>query len=276
MIYHNNKMSESKYKKLKEIISGLKQVAVAYSGGVDSTFLLKVSSDVLGENVLAITARSATLPGKELHEAECMAKSFKVNHLIIDSDELENPDFTKNPPDKCYVCKKIRFSSLIKIAKENGFTHVIDGENHDDHKDYRPGSKAARELGVRSPLSESGLTKNDIRELSKKIGLPTWDKPAYACLATRIPYNTTITGEKLRQVNEGEEFLRNLGFSPQLRVRHYGDSARIELDPEDIPGITKASTRKKVVNYFKTLGFKFVTIDLEGYIMGSLNKTIRT
>ncbi|MBT3312049.1 MAG: ATP-dependent sacrificial sulfur transferase LarE [Desulfobacterales bacterium] len=269
-------MSESKYKKLKEVISGLKQVAVAYSGGVDSTFLLKVASDVLGENVLAITARSATLPGNELQDAESIAKTFNVKHLIIDSDELENPDFTKNPPDKCYICKKIRFSGLIKIAKENGFTHVIDGGNADDHKDYRPGSKAARELGVRSPLSESGLTKDDIRKLSKKLKLPTWDKPANACLATRIPYNIPITIEKLMQVNDGEEYLRGLGLSPQLRVRHYGDSARIELDPEDIPGITEASTRKKVVNYFKTLGFKFVTIDLEGYIMGSLNKTIRT
>ncbi len=269
-------MSESKYQKLKEIISGLKSAAVAYSGGVDSTFLLKVASDVLGKNVLAVTAKSATLPGKELFEAEKMAKTFGVKHLIVDSDELENPDFTENPPDKCYICKKIRFSGLIKIANKNGFTHVVDGENHDDHKDYRPGSKAARELGVRSPLSESGLTKDEIRKLSKKQKLPTWDKPAHACLATRIPYGIPITIEKLMQVNKGEEYLRELGLSPQLRVRHYGDLVRIELDSVDIHKVSEISMRQKVVNNFKTLGFKFVTIDLEGYIMGSLNKTIRT
>jgi uncharacterized protein len=196
--------------------------------------------------------------------------------LLVETHELDIPEFVGNPKDKCYICKKSRFGRLLELARERGFNFVADGENLDDHGDYRPGIRATRELGVRSPLSEAKLSKGEIRLLSKKLNLPTWEKPAYACLASRIPYHSPITAEKLRQVDDGEEFIRSMGLSTQVRVRHHGDIARIELDQEDIPKLLDGTVRNRVVDFFKRLGFEFVTLDLEGYSMGSLNRAITT
>ena len=275
MIYQQETM-KAKYEKLKAVISDLKKVLVAFSGGVDSTFLLKTAKDLLGkENVFAVSAVSPTTPLQEQRDAQIFAEAFGVNHLMIETGELDIPEFVKNPPNKCYICKKHRYSCLVTIACEKGFNVVVDGENADDQIDYRPGSQAAKELGVKSPLRESGLTKKEIRSLSKELGLPSWNKPSFACLASRIPYHELITAEKLRQVDEGEEFLRKLGFIPQLRVRHYGNMARIEFDAKDFQILTKDDIRISIVEYFKFLGFEFVTIDLEGYNMGNLNRGIK-
>jgi pyridinium-3,5-biscarboxylic acid mononucleotide sulfurtransferase len=264
-----------KYQKLKTVILDLRKVLVAFSGGVDSTFLLKAATDLLGNNcVLAVTAVSATASRQEMLDAGTYAEGFGVEHVVIGTEELYIPEFVQNPPNKCYICKKHRFGKLIELSREKGFDIVVDGENADDHLDFRPGSQAAKELGIRSPLREAGLTKQDIRCLSKQFGLPSWNKPSFACLASRIPYHELITAEKLNQVDEGEEFLRKLGFLPQLRVRHHGDTARIELDNKDIRRLVQDHIRDRVVKYFKSLGFGFVTIDLEGYRMGSLNRGI--
>jgi len=249
-------------------------VLVAFSGGVDSTLLLKVAKDVLGEKVLAVTADSATTARHERNDAANTAKAMGVEHLVVNSSELEIAEFVANPPDKCYVCKKSRFGDLVSLAGNRGLPFVVDGENADDLDDFRPGSLAARELGVRSPLREAGLTKREIRSLSKKLGLPTWNRPAYACLASRIPYGSPITEEKLRQIDAAEEFVRGLVPKTQVRVRHHGDIARIEVQPARIPGLSKATVRNKVVEYIHKLGFMFVTLDLEGYTMGSLNRGV--
>lgn len=267
---------KAKYKKLKSVILDLKKVLVAFSGGVDSTFLLKAARDLLGnDNVLAVSAISATTSLQEQHDAQLYAEAFGVNHLMIETGELDIPEFVQNPYNKCYICKKHRFGCLVKIAHEKEINVVVDGENADDHLDFRPGSQAAKELGVRSPLREAGLTKKEIRSLSQEFGLPSWNKPSFACLASRIPYHELITVEKLRQVDESEEFLRKLGFLPQLRVRHYGNTARIELDDKDFRKLIQDNFRAKIIEYFKSLGFEFVTIDLEGYNMGSLNRDMK-
>lgn len=267
---------KAKYEKLKSVIWDLKKILVAFSGGVDSTFLLKTARDLLGnENVLAVSAISPTTSQQEQRDAQIYAEAFGVNLLMIESGELNIPEFVKNPSNKCYICKKHRFGKLSEIAHEKGFDVIVDGENADDFLDFRPGSQAAKELGVRSPLREAGLTKKEIRSLSRELGLPSWNKPSFACLASRIPYHETITAEKLRQVDDAEEFLRKLGFLPQLRVRHYGNMARIELDVQDFHILTQNDTRISIVKYFKSLGFEFVTIDLEGYNMGSLNRGIK-
>lgn len=267
---------DTKYRELQELVRDLERVVVAFSGGVDSTFLLKVCKDVLGDNVLAVTARSGTTARHEEDDAARLAKLFGVEHLIVDSLELELEEFVRNPPDRCYVCKKNRFGELIKLAKKRGLAVVADGENADDHDDYRPGIRATRELGVRSPLRDAGLTKKEIRSLSKKLNLPTWNKPAYACLATRIPYGDPITEEKLRQVDSAEEFIRKLVPSVQVRVRHHGNTARIEVEPKAISKLIKSGNRKSIVEYCKILGFHHVAVDLEGYSMGSLNRSIET
>ena len=264
----------AKHDRLKELLVGMQRVLVAFSGGVDSTLLLKVAADVLGENALAATAVSGTSSRHERQEALRLAAQFGVRHLLVESHELEMPTFVKNPIDKCYICKKHRFSALKILAEKHGCIHVLDGGNLDDQRDFRPGLRALREIGVRSPLFEAEMTKSDIRRLSQQLGLPTWDKPSFACLASRIPYHQRITPEKLHQVDVGEEFLRRLDFSPQLRVRHYGDTARLEIAPDDIRKLATAGIRNQIVDYFKGLGFAFVTLDLEGYSMGSLNRVL--
>ncbi|MDM8552630.1 ATP-dependent sacrificial sulfur transferase LarE [Desulfobacterales bacterium HSG2] len=267
-------MTDIKYRSLQNILKELRRVLVAFSGGTDSTLLLKVAKDILGDDVMAVTAVSEITPRHEQEDAVRFAGELNAKLIILESRELDIPEFVKNPADRCYICKKSRFGAMLELAREMGFSYLADGENLDDQSDYRPGSRAARELGVRSPLREAGMTKAEIRLLSKRLNLPTYDKPAYACLASRVPYHSSITAEKLRQVEESEAFLRGMGLNPQLRVRHYGETARIEPDTEDIPKLTENAVRNRVVKYFRELGFKFVTLDLEGYQMGSLNRVI--
>lgn len=263
-----------KYEKLKALLAGMQRVLVAFSGGVDSTLLLKVAVDALSENALAATAISETTSRNERRDAVRLAEQMGVTHLLVESQELEMPEFIKNPVDKCYICKKHRFSAMKALADKHGCFYVLDGANLDDQRDFRPGTRALKELGVRSPLFEAEMTKSDIRRLSQQLGLPTWNKPSFACLASRIPYHQRITPEKLHQVDVGEDFLRELDFSPQLRVRHYGDTARLEIAPDDIQKLASADLRDRIVDYFKGLGFAFVTLDLEGYTMGSLNRVL--
>ncbi|HUU49998.1 MAG TPA: ATP-dependent sacrificial sulfur transferase LarE [Nitrospinota bacterium] len=270
-------MSElnKKYHRLKKILTEMKKVLVAYSGGVDSTFLLKVALDTLGrERVIAVTARSETYPSIELKAAKKMAEAYKARHIIIDSEELEIPGFKDNPPDRCYYCKKELFGKLRRIADGEGIKYILDGSNHDDLRDYRPGMKAAKEFGVRSPLMESGLKKDDIRKLSKNLQLDTWDKPSFACLSSRFPYGKEITKEKLRMVDLAENYLRKLGFK-QLRVRYHEDIARIELGQRDMEKIfEERSLLERIVKRFKKIGYLYITLDLEGYQTGSMNKVL--
>ncbi|GAW91020.1 ATP-dependent sacrificial sulfur transferase LarE [Calderihabitans maritimus] len=267
-----NNTAEHKLEKLKNILSEMGGVVIAFSGGVDSTFLTKVAHEVLGDKALAVTATSETYPQHELEEAKRLAGSLGVRHLIIRSEELEVPGFADNPPDRCYHCKKELFSKLKQVAEEQGLAYIIDGSNADDIHDYRPGMKAIRELGVRSPLREAGLTKEEIRELSRAMNLPTWNKPSFACLSSRFPYGDKITREKLRMVGEAENYLRQLGLE-QLRVRHHGQIARIEVKPDAFPLILKEAPN--IVSKLKGLGYNYVTLDLEGYRTGSMNEVLK-
>jgi len=264
-------MLEEKFSLLKENLKSLGSVAIAYSGGVDSTFLSKVAFDVLGENALAITARSETYPRSEFEEATRLAKEIGIRHEIIVSEELDIPEFSANPVNRCYHCKKELFTKLKEIASEHGMQHVADGSNFDDLDDYRPGMQAVDELGVRSPLKEAKLTKADIRELSKKLGLPTWDKPSFACLSSRFPYGNKITREKLTAVGEAEIFLKGLGIR-QLRVRHHDKIARIEVAEDDMTILLQK--KEQIVKKLKELGYTYVTMDLQGYRTGSMNEVL--
>jgi uncharacterized protein len=263
-----------KVEKLNALLAGMQRVLIAFSGGVDSTLLLKVAVDALGDNALAATAISETTARHERRDAERLAKQMGVMHYLVESQELEMPEFVNNPADKCYICKKHRFSAIKALADKQGCIYVLDGSNLDDQRDFRPGIRALEELGVRSPLFETQMTKSDVRRLSQQLGLPTWNKPSFACLASRIPYSHRITPKKLQQVDAGEDFLRELNFSPQLRVRHYGDTVRLEIAPDDIQKLAATDLRERIVDYFKGLGFAFVTLDLEGYTMGSLNRVL--
>ncbi len=262
-----------KHARLKALLKEWGRVLVAFSGGVDSAFLLKVAHDVLGGDVLAVIATSETYPEKETQEAVLLAESMNVPYRVIQSCEMENPDFVSNAPDRCYHCKMELFSRLRAIADEENIPYVLDGANFEDTGDYRPGSKAAEELNVRSPLKETGFVKDEIRELSRHLGLPTWDKPAMACLSSRFPYYTKIHSQALLQIAQAEEFLRSLGLS-QLRVRHHESIARIEVPPGDIPGLVDSKIREAIVGRFKELGYTYVTLDLAGYRSGSLNETL--
>ena len=269
-------MAESmqKLERLKDILLQFEKVLVAYSGGVDSTLLLKVSRDALGEGVVAVTASSRTYPARELEEAKEIAKMLGVRHVIIETHELENDKFASNPPERCYYCKNELFSKLWEIARKFRLNHVLDGSNSNDVNDYRPGVRAAEEHGVRSPLREAGLTKDEIRALSREMNLPTWDKPPAACLASRFPYGSRITPEKLSQVEKAENVIRAMGIK-QVRVRHHGNTARIEVPPADFRKLLNACTSGLIVQEMKRLGYDYVTLDLQGYRTGSMNEPLR-
>ena len=268
------KETETKLKNLENILREMSSLLIAFSGGVDSTFLVKVAHSALGEKALAVTAKSPSYPASELKEARQLAHEIGVEHMVIDSEELDNADFSRNPPRRCYFCKKELFSKLINLAGEKGIKWVADATNSDDEDDFRPGRDAAKELGIRSPLLEAELDKNDIRQLSKELGLPTWDKPAYACLASRFPYGERITEEKLKKIDKAETFLKSLGFG-QLRLRHHDSLARIEVDKEDISAFLDEKRRNEIIDYLKTLGYRYITLDLQGYRTGSLNETLK-
>ncbi|MCD6083610.1 ATP-dependent sacrificial sulfur transferase LarE [Candidatus Aerophobetes bacterium] len=261
-----------KMENLKDKLRRMGRVVIAFSGGVDSTFLVKVAYEVLGKNVIAVTAASSTYPKTELEEAKRLARLIGVRHIIVNSQETEVENFKRNPPNRCYYCKKELFSRLKEIAKKEKINYVLDGTNYDDLTDFRPGMKALRELNIISPLKDAKLTKEDIRNLSKLMNLDTWDKPACACLASRFPYGIRITKERLDRVEKAEAVIRNLGIR-QLRVRYHNEIARIEVNKKDMQLLLEHSD--SIVKKFKELGFIYVTLDMEGYRTGSLNEVLR-
>ncbi len=264
---------QEKYKELKEYIESLGSVAVAFSSGVDSTFLLKVAHDVLGEKAIAITARSCSFPERELNEAIAFAKDNGIMHKIVDSEEMEIEGFSQNPVNRCYLCKRELFSKMKDLAEKSGFQEVVEGSNMDDLGDYRPGLTAIRELGIKSPLRHAELTKAEIRQLSKELGLPTWEKQSFACLSSRFPYGQTITPEKLKMVDEAEQLLLDLGFR-QVRVRHHETLARIEISEEQFEKIMEKQVRDQIYDRLKEIGFAYVSLDMAGYRTGSMNETL--
>jgi uncharacterized protein len=265
---------DNKFNSLRQILQGLKQVIVAYSGGVDSTFLLKAAVDTLGkDNVLACIAVGASLPKDQYEQAVRLAQQIGAKLQSVESDEMADTKFTKNAADRCFHCKSHLFKILLDIAKEKGFNAVIYGNNYDDKADYRPGSRAAQAFGIRAPLMEAELTKSDIRELSRRCGLPTADLPASPCLASRLPYGLEITAERLAQVEQAECFLRELGLV-EFRVRHHGNLARIEVKPQQFAIITSEPNKTKIVERLKAIGFTFVCIDLQGFRSGALNEAL--
>ena len=265
--------SKQKLSRLKTLLRDAESALIAYSGGVDSTFLLYVAREALGvEKVLAVTAVSESFPKREQEFAGKMSKRLGVRYHRIQTKELANPKFAKNPVNRCYYCKKELFRRLKKVARSRRLKVVMDGSNYDDLKDVRYGMQAARELAIQSPLQESGLTKAEIRVFSRQFGLPTWNKPAFACLASRFPHNKKITRDELKAVNKAEDLLRLQGFR-QIRVRHHGDIARIEVPADEIKRLCKGGLRDKITRQFKKLGFKYISVDLEGYRTGSMNLT---
>jgi uncharacterized protein len=264
----------AKREQLKKVFEAMGKVLVAYSGGVDSSLLLKMAMDSLGrENVLAVTALSPLYPERELATAKKTAEIMGVRHLLIESNELEIEGFSANPPNRCYYCKKELFEKLLDLAGREGIRFIVEGSTLDDEKDHRPGRAAVRELGIRSPLQEALFTKEDVRELSKALDLPTWDKPSFACLASRFPYGEEITPEVLRRVDEAEVFLLKQGFK-QVRVRHYQNLARIEILKEEMERLMDPDLRERVVSRLKKIGYTYVTLDLQGFRSGSMNEVL--
>jgi pyridinium-3,5-biscarboxylic acid mononucleotide sulfurtransferase len=262
-----------KQERLEGILRELQSVVVGFSGGVDSAYLAYVANRVLGKNALCVTAISPSYPTFQKKETAEFVEAFGLNHLTVESEELDNPEYRENAPDRCYFCKSELFVKLEALARERGLKTIIDGTNYDDLSDFRPGRRAAAEHSVRSPLLEAQMTKLDIRELSRRAGLPTWDKPALPCLSSRFPYGTSISAEKLSVVDRGEEILRNFGFRI-FRVRFHEELVRLEFSPEELPKALNLTMVEILRKEFKELGFKYVTIDLQGYRSGSLNEVL--
>jgi len=262
-----------KYEKLCRILSELGSAAVCYSGGVDSTFLLTVADEVLGDRCIGVICTDASVPSREIEKAEEYCKERGIRLIEAPVDPMQSEEYRKNSPDRCYYCKHSIMSEVRRVADENGLRYLVEGSNLDDLGDYRPGMRALQELGVKSPLREAGFTKQDIRDKSKEMNIPTWDKPSFACLASRIPYGTEITKEKLVTIDRAEEVMSDLGFR-QFRVRMHGKIARIEVLAEDIEKAASREVREKLVKELTGLGFDYVTLDLSGFRSGSMNKAI--
>jgi len=274
---NNEGISEELQKKvenLKQYIVGLGSLAIGFSGGVDSSLLVAVAHEVLGDRLIAVTGADASVPERELNEAVAFCKERGIRHIVCNVDPLKEEGYRNNSPDRCYFCKHGIFTEVRKIALENGIEYMAEGSNVDDIGDYRPGLRAAAELSVKSPLREAGLTKSEIRIISKVMGLPTWSKPAYACLASRFVYGEEITEEKLHMIDRAEQFLIEHGFFEE-RVRMHGNIARIEVPPEDIPRLAADEIREAVYDKFREIGFLFVTLDMKGYKSGSMNATLK-
>lgn len=262
-----------KLKQLEAYLKSLGSVAVAFSGGVDSTFLLKVAKDVLGDSVIAITANFHSFPGREFEETKLFCEKTGIRQFICDFDELSIDGFCQNPPNRCYLCKRELYNRIIEIAEKQSIPYIVEGSNMDDTGDYRPGMAAVIESGIKSPLQEAGLYKAEIRDLSKEMGLPTWEKPSFACLSSRFAYGETITAEKLAMVERAEQLLFDKGFS-QARVRIHDRMARIEVLPDELENLVKKNIREEIAAKLKSYGFTYVSMDLEGYRTGRMNEML--
>ncbi len=266
---------DDKYERLRRILGDLKSVAVAFSAGVDSTFVLKAAIDALGpDNVVAVTGRSDSLAKAEFEEAVRLARALGVEHVTIDTDEFDNPDYVRNPIDRCYHCKTTLYTHLEKLIEHRGISAIVNGINADDRFDFRPGIQAAKEHAVHCPAAEAGLSKEDVRELSRRLGLPTSEKPASPCLSSRVPYGESVTPEKLRMIEAAEAFLHEMGIR-ECRVRHHQDLARIEVPLEWLPMLTHPEYAARIDEHFRALGYRHVTVDLRGFRSGSLNEVVQ-